>query len=222
LPLLAGPAGRPSKMGRMDLRGILFDWGGVFTRGTFDGRVVRNLARRFALPEEAVAEAYFDLVERLELGEWTLRRFWEELSRRLSVDAPYPVFEQIFLGSVAPRPEMYELLLALPEELVVGMLSNNYPVISSYLRAEESFDRFDAAVFSNEEGMKKPDPRVFRLALSRMGLSPEEVLFVDDNPENIEAARALGLRTHLFREAGPLIEELKAAGVRLRALPKRP
>ena len=206
----------------MDVRGILFDWGGVFTRGTFDGRVVKNLARRFSLPEEAVAEAYFDLVERLELGEWTLRRFWEELSGRLAVEAPYPEFERLFLGSVAPRPEMYEVLLALPEELVVGMLSNNYPVISRYLRAEESFDRFDAAVFSNEEGLKKPDLAAFRLALERMGLPPEAVLFVDDNEANIEAARALGLKTHLFTETAPFVEALRDLGIRLRALPERP
>ncbi len=209
-------------MGRMDIRGILFDWGGVFTRGTFDGRVVQNLARRFALPEERVAEAYFDLVERLELGEWTLRRFWHALSERLGVEAPYSVFERLFLGSVAPRPEMYDLLLALPDDLVVGLLSNNYPVISSFLRAEESFDRFDAAVFSNEEGIKKPGSEAFLLALERMGLSPEEVLFVDDHPDNIAAAQRLGFKTHLFTEPGPLVDVLAGLGVRLRALPKRP
>ncbi len=209
-------------MERMDIRGILFDWGGVFTRGTFDGRVVQNLARRFALPEERVAEAYFDLVERLELGEWTLRRFWDALSERLGVEAPYSVFERLFLGSVAPRPEMYDLLLALPDDLVVGLLSNNYPVISSFLRAEESFDRFDAAVFSNEEGIKKPGSEAFLLALERMGLSPEEVLFVDDHPKNIAAAQRLGFKTHLFTEPGPLVEALTELGVQLRALPRRP
>jgi len=209
-------------MKRMGIRGVLFDWGGVFTRGTFDGRVVRNLARRYALEEDAVSRAYFDLVERLELGEWSLKRFWEVLSSRLAVNAPYRSFEQLFLGSVAPRREMYELLMALPEELVVGLLSNNYPVISRFLRAEDSFDRFDAAVFSNEEGVKKPGNEAFLLALDRMGLSPEEVLFVDDNPDNVEAARRLGFKTHLFTEPAPLVEALRAEGVRLRALPARP
>jgi len=206
----------------MRIRGVLFDWGGVFTHGTFDGRVVRNLARRFALPEERVAEAYFDLVEKLELGEWPLSRFWRELSARLGLQAPYAAFEQLFLGSVAPRREMYDLLLALPAELRVGLLSNNYPVISNYLRAEESFDRFDAAVFSNEVGVKKPDPRAFELALSALGLEPREVLFVDDNAENIAAAAALGLRTHLFSEPEGLLAELSRLGVELRALPRRP
>ncbi len=206
----------------MGIRGILFDWGGVFTHGTFDGRVVRNLSRRFALPEDRVAEAYFDLVERLELGEWTLSRFWDALAERLGVEAPYPVFERLFLGSVAPRAEMYDLLLALPEDLVVGLLSNNYPVISSFLRAEESFDRFDAAVFSNEEGIKKPGAEAFMLALERMGLSPHEVLFVDDHPDNIAAARRLGFKTHLFTEPDLLVQALAEEGIWLRALPQRP
>jgi len=209
-------------MGPMRVRGVLFDWGGVFTRGTFDGRVVANLARRFGLPKERVAEAYFDLVEKLELGEWPLSRFWQELSARLGVSAPYPEFRRLFLASVAPRPEMYEVLLALPEDLLVGLLSNNYPEISQYLRAEESFDRFDAAVFSNEVGVKKPDPRAYELALAELGLAPEEVLFVDDNPENIAAARRLGMQTHLFEDLEGFLALLEELGIKLRARPARP
>ncbi len=206
----------------MDLKGLLFDWGGVFTHGTFDGRVTENLSRYFERPLDAVRRAYFAEVERLELGEWSLKRFWEHLQEALDLHAPYPVFERLFLGSVAPNAAMYDLLAALPEGLVVGLLSNNYPVISRYLRAGEGFDRFDAVVFSNEEGVKKPSPEAYLLALERMNLAPGEVLFVDDNPENLAAAERLGLSTHRFTDARTLSTELARRGLALPAGARRP
>ncbi|WP_287416777.1 HAD family phosphatase [Oceanithermus sp.] len=206
----------------MKPRGILFDWGGVFTVGTFDSRVVANTARRFDLPRERVADAYFAEVRRLELGEWSLPRFWAYFARALGVEAPYDDFEALFLASVAPRPEMYELLAAIPAEVTVGLLSNNYPVISDYLRAGEGFDRFDAVFFSNEEGVKKPDARAFELALERMGLPPGEVLFVDDHEGNIAAAAELGLMTHRFEETQPFVRELQRRGLTLPASAARP
>ncbi|WP_293174549.1 HAD family phosphatase [Oceanithermus sp.] len=202
--------------------GILFDWGGVFTVGTFDGRVVRNTARRFGLDEERVARAYFAEVRRLELGEWGLARFWTYFAEALGVEAPYAEFEALFLSSVAPRREMYEVLAAIPAEVVVGLLSNNYPVISDFLRAGEGFDRFDAVFFSNEEGLKKPDARAFEVALERMGLPAGEVLFVDDHPDNIAAAEDLGLMTHRFEATEPFVRELERRGLRLPAAPNRP
>ncbi|WP_457637777.1 HAD family hydrolase [Oceanithermus sp.] len=206
----------------MKPRGILFDWGGVFTVGTFDGRVVRNTARRFGLDEAEVARAYFAEVERLELGEWSLPRFWDYFASALGVEAPYADFEALFLSSVAPRSEMYQLLAAIPAEVTVGLLSNNYPVISDYLRAGEGFDRFDAVFFSNEEGVKKPDPRAFEIALERMGLPAEEVLFVDDHEGNVAAAQSLGLQTHHFSETGPFAAELARRGINLPSGPAAP
>ncbi len=206
----------------MKPRGILFDWGGVFTVGTFDGRMVRNTARRFGLEEKEVARAYFAEVQRLELGAWSLPRFWSYFSRALGLDAPYADFEALFLASVAPRREMYELLAAIPAEVTVGLLSNNYPVISDYLRAGEGFDRFDAVFFSNEEGVKKPDARAFELALERMGLPAGEVLFVDDHPDNVAAADALGFLTHRFEATEPFVRELRERGIALPTAPRRP
>lgn len=201
---------------------MLFDWGGVFTVGTFDGRVVRTLAQHFGLEEARVAEAYFARVAHLEVGAWSLAEFWEALAEALGVEAPYASFELLFLSCVAPRHEMYALLAAWPPELRVGLLSNNYPVISQYLRSGPHFDRFDAVVFSNEEGVKKPDPRAFQLALERLELPAEAVLFVDDNAENLEAARQLGFRTHHFQDPEGFRAALKAEGVTLPAAPQTP
>ena len=47
-------------------------------------------------------------------------------------------------------------------------------------------------------GVAKPDPTAFQMALEALGLAPEETLYLDDDPENVEVARRLGLRAEVY------------------------
>jgi HAD superfamily hydrolase (TIGR01509 family) len=71
------------------------------------------------------------------------------------------------------------------------------------LRGRINGETFDAILFSAEEGLKKPDPELYRRALARLNVQPGEAVFVDDFSENVEAARALGLAgVHFTRGMG--------------------
>jgi 2-haloacid dehalogenase len=84
-------------------------------------------------------------------------------------------------------------------------------------RARFAFlDWFDGIVISGEEGLKKPDPRIFAVAQSRFGLVPQATLFIDDSPRNIAAASALGYRTHLFTGADALRAVFAEHGLQIR------
>ena len=83
--------------------------------------------------------------------------------------------------------------------------------------AELTFDRFPMirilrdVVVSGAEGVVKPDPRIFEIALNRMDQAdPADVFFIDDSLRNIEAAQQLGFRTHHFHDAVALEQALKA------------
>lgn len=67
--------------------------------------------------------------------------------------------------------------------------------------AVPSFEFFDDILVSGAEGMAKPDPRIFELALSRWDLTPELTGFVDDSIANVEAAESVGLTAHHFTSA---------------------
>jgi putative hydrolase of the HAD superfamily len=206
----------PCRLLNVTISGVLLDWGGVFTVGNFHRRLIHRLAEQFGVEVGKVEQAYRSRQRRIMLGEWSLSTFWANLSAALGIWAPIDTFETIFVASVAPRWEMYELLQALPPELRVGMLSNNFPVVSDYLRAEGSFERFDAVVFSNEVGAIKPEPRIFEIALERMELPASEILFVDDSPANLKAAATLGFQTHLFGGEEELVWQLERSGLVVR------
>lgn len=180
-------------------RHVAFDWGGVFTIGTFDGRSTGRLAEKYGLNVEEVRRHYFELVHHLEVGEWTLEAFWEEMSRRLNLSGvPYEDFRDLYLGSVVRNEPMYATLRSFPEGVRVGLLSNNYPVVCDRLRQDPAFARFDALVFSNELGHKKPHPESFEALAEAMGVPATQVAFVDDVQENIEAARRHGFHGILY------------------------
>ncbi len=72
---------------------------------------------------------------------------------------------------------------------------------------------FDPVVISGTEKIAKPDPRIYRLALERLGHAAADTLFVDDLPANIEGAAILGLRTHLFTTPEALESALTEEGL---------
>ena len=76
-----------------------------------------------------------------------------------------------------------------------------------------AFALLDDIVVSGEEGVIKPDRRIYDIVLERTGLQPPDLLFVDDSPANIEAAKALGFDTHLFAEPTALRPALEARGL---------
>ncbi|OLV16271.1 hydrolase, CbbY/CbbZ/GpH/YieH family [Deinococcus marmoris] len=170
----------------------------MFTVGTFDGRSTQNVADRSGVPVERVRDSYFRHVRQLEVGAWTLDHFWSVMQGETGIEMGYPDFEALYLGSIVDHLPMYATLAALPPGVRVGLLSNNYPVVSDHLRADPRFARFDALVFSNELGHKKPAPESFAALEAAMGLPAAQTAFVDDVQENIDAANAAGFHGILY------------------------
>ena len=81
-----------------------------------------------------------------------------------------------------------------------AMLSNGVPEIVDVIRRHRELDDFfDAVVISFEVGCSKPDPRIYRICLEKLGVDAPDALFVDDLPANLDAAAGLGLQTFLFK-----------------------
>ena len=101
---------------------------------------------------------------------------------------------------------------------LTNMEAHTYP-----LRREryEFLRWFEGTVVSSAEGVIKPDPRIYRVLLERYGLTPASTLMIDDNPRNVEAARALGMPAVLFESPAALRAALTEAGVLKAARPGR-
>lgn len=92
------------------------------------------------------------------------------------------------------------------------VLSNMSREFIDFLRRVPVYRHFDGEVVSCEEGLCKPEPEMYRLLLKRYGLVPAETLFIDDRPENVEAAACEGIVGFHFnrRDEQGTCEQLRA------------
>lgn len=118
-----------------------------------------------------------------------------------------------------PQPGTVAVLRALKDAgHPLFFLSNMPAPYAEYLRRTHEFlGWFENGVFSSEVKMGKPAAEVFHLALQRFGLQPQDALFIDDHPVNIEASHGLGLPAILFTGAEQLQQDLQARGLLLAA-----
>jgi epoxide hydrolase-like predicted phosphatase len=94
-----------------------------------------------------------------------------------------------------------------------ALLSNAPAGLSQRLVELGIDDAFDLVLVSGEEGLMKPDPAIFELALQQLGIAAKETIFVDDFRENVAAARRVGLVATWFRGLPLLRRRLRSLGV---------
>lgn len=114
-----------------------------------------------------------------------------------------------------PIPETMAIVAELAAQGVPQYALTNMP----QEKAEMVFSKIPVfhhmrdVIISGVEKIVKPDPRIYDIALKRMGLPAEAVFFTDDNRANIDAARAIGFATHLFDRPETLRPALVSAGI---------
>src|SRR6266849_1279406 len=132
------------------------------------------------------------------------RRVLETLGQSSGALEHGPAIDQLIEADVASWTEFREEMWGLARSFRVGggrtaFLSNGVPEAMARIRANRPLESwFDAVVVSCEVGVAKPDPRIYQICLSRLGVLPERALFVDDRADNIQAAARLGIETLHF------------------------
>lgn len=130
----------------------------------------------------------------LEIGTWTATEFEVAIAAEMVAEGFEIEAEGLLhrmFGGFAVVPEMIELVAkvraaGVPTVLVTNSFGVEYP--------REDWPRlFDATVISHEVGLRKPDRKIYQLALDRLGVEAAATVIVDDMKDNIDAAQALGL-----------------------------
>lgn len=204
-------------------RAVIFDWGGVLMR-TMDVRPRRVWEQRLHLPPGALADTFFGSPtwDRAQRGEASLDDVWAEVADRLGVGrADLPALRWDFWAGDRRDGELVGLIRELRAAGIrIGLLSNHSRELRQRLGDLEPL--WDAVVISGEVGVLKPDPTIYRLALERLDVAPEQALFVDDWRPNVEGARQLGMSGVRFRGALHLRRALAEAGWPVRPPELRP
>jgi putative hydrolase of the HAD superfamily len=202
---------------------VLWDYGGIFTPSPFDA------AHAYARAQDADPDAMVRIVfgsydadtdhvwHQLERGEIS---FVDALTRiKADAEAAGLRFDtgEMFGTMVADEIDRTIVIEAVQmvraKGLRTAIVTNNIREYGDAWRSRLPLDElFDLVVDSCEEGVRKPDPVIFRTALDRLGVSePSRAIFLDDFAGNVTAARELGMRAILVGpNPAPALDELTA------------
>jgi len=194
----------------MSIRAVIFDFGGVLVR-TEDTGARRAWERRLGLSPGELDQLVFasELAQRSMVGQATQRDVWTDIARRYGLDdEALQQMRRDFWSGDRLDEQLVQFLRELRPRYKTAILSNAWPgarrMFIEHFRLHEAVDAF---IISSEEGVAKPDPRIYQIALQRLDVRPHEAIFVDDLPENVAGAQQLGITAVLFHNTDQVIAE---------------
>jgi len=183
------------------LRAVIFDLGGVVMGSPL--HAIAAYERELGIPagfvsRQVVGNGPSGAWSRLERGELDLAAFYPLFDAECAA-AGHALSARAMMERIAvaaqPRAGMIAAIGAIrARSLRTAALTNNWVGDGTRERGWLG-DLFDVVIESAVEGLRKPDPRIYELALARLGVAAHEAVFLDDIGGNLKPARALGMTT---------------------------
>jgi putative hydrolase of the HAD superfamily len=196
------------------IRALFWDVGGVLLTNAWD-HDERNLAiERFHLDKPVFEARHKKQVSAFEEGKLTLDEYLHQTVFYQPRSFTAEDFKRFMFSLSKPIPGTLEVARSVSGKYLMATINNESRELNQYriqnFGLTECFDIFVSSCFV---GMRKPEERMFRLALELTQQDPAECCFIDDRPVNIEGAAKAGMWTVLMRDPIQLRKDLQNLGV---------
>ena len=200
---------------------VIFDFGGVITSSPFEA--FAHYEQSHGLPKDIIrrtnADNHFENAwakfERAEIDLATFDALFAAESKALGGEVPGRDVVKLLKGEI--RPEMVEALRRIKQTFKTGCITNNMPanaigsMTGRSLYIAEVMVLFDHVIESAKIGLRKPDPRIYRMMVETLKVDPNDCVYLDDLGVNLKPAREMGMTTIKVLNAAQAIGELEAA-----------
>jgi putative hydrolase of the HAD superfamily len=199
----------------MAIEAVIFDYGRVLSNSE-DPVAKGKLLALSGLDESTLFPAYWRFRHAYDIGELNGAAYWARVAGDAGVSFTPGQIEELIETDIlmwaSLNEEMLSWVVALQDAgFPTAILSNMGEDMLRYMRQEFGWlAHFQHHTWSCELGIGKPDPAIYTHTCERLGVAPEHTLFLDDKPENIEAAASVGLNAVLFHSIEQLRHDLKA------------
>ena len=202
---------------RKPIKLVLFDIGGVFVEAELERYVQLGCAAFQTNPNSLRREIARNLPS-FEMGQLDSESFWREIGESLQqsgegtrsiVSNCGDFWKNIFRATLTIDEHLLQIVKALRQKgCSVGALSNTIAEHADILDEMGFYKYFDPCILSCRVGMRKPQAEIFQLAAQTAGVPIKQCLFVDDQSDNIKAAKAAGMDGLLFTSSEQLYQDL--------------
>jgi len=194
------------------IKAIIFDYGNVISSVDND-RFIKEISkatRKSGTELEQLISSSSDELRKFETGLITSDQFFERLIRQRGLNIDKESFIKVFTGRLTPKPETLELIRKLKAGYKLGLLSNTNEWDYEYeIKQCDVFSLFDSVTVSFKVGAMKPDRKMYIDALVKLGVQPDESVYIDDVREYVEAAGTLGIKSIQYTSHEELLQHLR-------------
>ncbi len=204
------------------IKSVIFDVGGVLQleKGMKKGHS-RSIHERIAKFFDLDVDTWFDAIDsvyaRSMEGSVKENIVLKTIAKNINVGIIKleEVIFKVYQDNFKRNDELFDFAWKLKKKYKIAILSDQWHASKKVLIKNKDARRFDVVVISCDVGMRKPNPKIYQLTLKRLGLKPEETVFIDNRDWNTEPAEKLGMKTVLFKNNKQTFRDLRKLGVEI-------
>lgn len=203
---------------KTSIQAILFDYGRVLSAPP-DPAAWSDMRRLTGLPEESLQSAYWALRHTYDQGHLTGRAYWQQVTTACIPKLSEEDLDQLLEADTRLWTQLNTPMVAWAQHLQragfkTGVLSNLGDAMAAGILAR--FDwlaAFDHCTWSYMLKMAKPDPAIFLHAADGLKTPPSAILFIDDLPDNVAAARKIGMVAIEYSNHQDFLNQMRNLGL---------
>ncbi len=206
------------------IKAIIFDFGGVcFYPGT-SNQLLKEALLNSDLPKIKIISLILNQKKRAEIkkcvdifnaGKISEEKFWLKIKKITKYNFDENKIKKLIISLNKPIKETIDVLKKLKKKYKLGLLTNNNSWLEEIDKKYKFSKYFDVIVNSYDVKTIKPNKKIYYIILEKLQLDPEECIFIDDQKENVKAAREIGMNAIIYRNAGHLLKQLRNYGVEI-------
>jgi len=203
-----------------EIKAIVFDIGSVVTKTDFNGfnRKLTKLAKDYKINSDKFHKLQGKYSKKSMIGKLSDNEFKGKILNELDVKNKREFIKKWdnFLDlSMKLDKKVYSLISKLKRNYIIVSFSNVTPMFHKMRVRKRVYRHFKYNLLSHQIGLQKPSLKFYKLLINKAKVKPREIVFIDDNKENLIPAVKLGMKTILYKNNNQLIRDLEKLGVKI-------
>jgi putative hydrolase of the HAD superfamily len=194
-----------------EIKALIFDMGGVVV--FYDHRIAaKKMSKLTSVPSKKIFNvlngAHNTFTKTYELGKPT---YWKIAAKNLGIKKiPGKKFDRFWTTIFWPNQKLISFMKKLKKKYRIAIISNTGALHKNYLSKKYNLNKLTTKqVYSYKLGIQKPHPKIYRVALKKLNVKPEEAIFIDDRLENVNGAKKFGMKGIVFKNNKQAIREIE-------------
>jgi len=193
------------------IKNIIFDFGGVLgaDANSWIWKKDPEILTQTGLSEQELINIFWNHWENLKVGNEDLQTFFEDIATQSKQEVSVDTLRKLYHRSITRNEDVFDIVKKLENTYRLYILANESIEGMTYKKDTFNLRDYFVKIFNSAElKLGKPDKKVFAKVLEEIHAPAKDVLFIDDQEKNVEAAQAVGIVSILFKNEKQLQQEL--------------